>query len=136
MCQGIGDLLYAVLKRFLYHTLDKRVQLGLYRHLHLRVVLIDGQHLNPYVEGYGRLNGLELDALRLLTVADAELELTHRRHLKAHGVLIETKVTDLVLRDAVAHLLQIVQVADIVVDCLLRVRHELHATLEFRFTSE
>ena len=136
LCEGIGDFLDTILKGFLDHRLDEGVELGLYSHLHLGIIIVDGQHLHPNIEGYGRLYGLELDAFGLLTLTDAELELTHGGDIEANGVLIEGKIVDLVLGHAVANLLKVAQVADIVVDGLLRVGNELDTTLEFRFTSK
>ena len=128
--QRVGNLLNAVLQRTGDHTLDERVQLGLHRYLHLARLLVDGQHLHPDVEGHGRLCRLKLHALGLLALDDAQLQLAHGGHVDADGVGIEREVLYFVLRYAVAHLLQVAQVADVAVDRLLRVGNLLHATLK------
>jgi len=136
LSEGIGDFFHAVLKRLLQHPLDEGVEFCFHRHLHLRRVLIDGQHLDPYVKGYGRLYRLELDTLRLLTITNAEFQLSDGVHVEADGILVVFEVIDFILGNAVLYFLEVAQVTDIVVDCLLRVGDEFHATLEFAFTSE
>ena len=129
--EGVGDFLDTFLEGFLDHRLDEWVELSFHRDFHLGVVVIDGEHLYPDVEGHWRLYGLEFDALGLLALNDAQFEVAHGGHVEGHCVLIVAEIADFVLGDAVAHLLKVAEVTDIVVDCLLRVGYHLDATLEF-----
>ena len=72
--QHVGNLLDALLQRFLHHLLDEHVELSLDGELHLRRGGGDGQQLDPEVEWYGALLALELDALRLIAVYDAQAD--------------------------------------------------------------
>ena len=136
LCEGIGDLLHAVLQGLFKHAFDEGVEFCLYRHFHLRVVLVDGQHLDPYVEGYRRLHRFEFHTLRLLTITDTQFQFSHRVHIEADGILVVFEIIDFVLRHAILYFFQIAQVADVPIDSLLRVGNLFYATLELAFTSE
>ena len=61
---------------------------------------------------------------------------TYRSDIDTHGILVETKPLYLILWHTITHLLQISQVADVIIDSLLWVRHQLDTALKLALSSE
>ena len=89
-----------------------------------------GQELNPEVQWHRRLRGLELNGLRFLTVNDLHGHAPHHRSLEAHGVSVELQSLHLIFWYAVAHTLDVLQVAQHVVYFLLRRLNVAHAAFK------
>ena len=75
--QGVGDFLHTVLQGASNHSLEHKGDVGLDGNLHLTGLSGDWQHLNPQIEGQGRLLCLELDTFVFLALNDAQLDDTH-----------------------------------------------------------
>ncbi|EJX06632.1 hypothetical protein EVA_05260 [gut metagenome] len=92
----VGKSVGSLLQRFGNNTLQEEVDFCTYCDAHLRLVIGNGDELNPEVEGNGRTFTGEFDALGLFTLYDTQSEFAYRRG-KKDTVLVKLHIVQLLL---------------------------------------